>query len=176
MADEWTAMGVVKSVNPRKRTIRVKRATLRTPKLEALNWVRIQLNRNEPTRCRVALAREHGDCVDLTFTAGVPQDLLAGLRGAAVEMPLDALMLPREDAWQMSDLDGMNVVDDATGDTLGVVTDFFETSINAALVIESEGKPRMLIPAIPEVILLVDLDAKEIRVGDLAPFMVSDED
>jgi ribosomal 30S subunit maturation factor RimM len=176
MADEWTAMGTVKSVNPRKRTIRVKRATARTPNLAALEWVRVQLNTNRPIRCRIASAREHGDCVDLTLTAGVPQDTLAGMRGAAVDMPPSALAEPDVEAWEAQDLVDMQVVDAETGATLGVVTDVYETSVNAALAIEAEGKPRLLLPAVPEVIVEVDFDANEIRVGDIAPFAVTDAD
>lgn len=176
MADDWTAMGTVKSVNPRKRTIRVKCATVRTPDLAALNWVRVQLNPNRPIRCRIEQAREHGDCVDLTLTAGVPQDTLARMRGATVDMDPRALRVPDGDDWAPGDLTGMIVVDDATGESLGVVDDVYETAANAAMAVSAEGKPTLMLPVIPELILLVDFDAKEIRVGDTTPYGVTDAD
>ncbi len=58
---------------------------------------------------------------------------------------------------------GMRVVTD-TGEELGQLEDIFDTGANKVYVVKTPDKKEILLPAIPDVILDVDLSAGEIRV------------
>jgi 16S rRNA processing protein RimM len=71
---------------------------------------------------------------------------------------------------------GLKVVDEADA-VLGVVTEIIETGANDVYVVTTDGTPKreILIPAIQQVLLDVNLDAKLMRVH-LLPGLVEDDD
>ena len=80
------------------------------------------------------------------------------------------LLIPREDAVPLeenenfiADLIDMTVVTDR-GETLGTLVDVLETGANDVYVIETEGKKEILLPAIKDCILDVNVEEKHMLV------------
>lgn len=63
----------------------------------------------------------------------------------------------------VADLLGVTVTED-TGKTLGILKDVIETGANDVYVVEMEDKKELLIPAIKQCILNVDVEAGEMQV------------
>lgn len=63
----------------------------------------------------------------------------------------------KKDEYYVADLLGLKVTED-TGKTLGTIIDVMETGANDVYVVEMENKQELLIPAIRQCILKVDLD------------------
>ncbi|MBL8051465.1 MAG: 16S rRNA processing protein RimM [Anaerolineales bacterium] len=61
------------------------------------------------------------------------------------------------------ELIGLQVIDDA-GNPLGELTEVLETGANDVYIVRDEAGKEILLPAIPEVILKVDMDSKVITV------------
>jgi 16S rRNA processing protein RimM len=74
----------------------------------------------------------------------------------------DAPVLP-EGEYYYHQLIGLNVVDEA-GRPLGVLTEVMETGANDVYVVADPAGMDLLLPAIPEVVLEVDLEARRMRV------------
>ncbi len=84
------------------------------------------------------------------------------LKGFPFFMEKDELPELEEDEYYHFDLLGMDVVTD-TGVALGTITEIIETG--AANVYQVEGEPgETLLPAIPDVVLGIDLDARRMTV------------
>ena len=74
----------------------------------------------------------------------------------------DALPL-KEDEYFIGDLIGIRVITE-NGEELGRVKDVLQTGANDVYVVEREGEKEVLLPAIKECILEVDLEKGEMRV------------
>jgi 16S rRNA processing protein RimM len=83
----------------------------------------------------------------------------------------NAMELP-EGEFYFHELLGLSVVDDA-GKSLGKVSEIMETGANDVYVVTNEVGHEILLPAIAEVILDIDLDTKIMRVH-LLPGLVED--
>lgn len=68
-----------------------------------------------------------------------------------------------EDENFIIDLIGLNVLTDE-GETLGVMTDVIQTGANDVYCVKTEGGKEVLLPAIKDCVLNVDLEKKEILV------------
>lgn len=86
----------------------------------------------------------------------------AALRGQVLFAKREDLKLPKG-RFFVQDLIGMAVVDDETGEHYGTLTQVSETGANNVYHMDKNGK-EVLIPAIPDVVRRVDLDADEIRI------------
>ncbi|MDE5781862.1 MAG: ribosome maturation factor RimM [Lachnospiraceae bacterium] len=80
------------------------------------------------------------------------------------------LLVTREDAvpleegeYYITDIIGINVVTD-DGVLLGTIKDVLQTGANDVYIIQTEDKKEILIPAIKQCILNVDLDKKEMKI------------
>ena len=85
----------------------------------------------------------------------------------------DAKELP-EGEFYYHELLGLSVLDE-TGEPLGKVTEIMQTGANDVYVVTNEAGREILLPAIAEVILEVDLEFKEMKVH-LLPGLVEDGD
>lgn len=68
-----------------------------------------------------------------------------------------------EDEWYVADLFGMKVTSDE-GEDLGTITDVLQTGANDVYVVEKKGSKEILIPAIKQCILEVDVEAQTMLV------------
>ena len=85
------------------------------------------------------------------------------LRGTLVEIDEAALPPLEEGEYYLHDLLGLAVVTTG-GERLGTLADVLTTGANDVYVLRREGKPDALIPAIPDVIRSVDLDARTMTI------------
>lgn len=69
---------------------------------------------------------------------------------------------------------GLEVIVDETGEILGELTDVLETGANDVYVVKSAAGQELLLPAIPDVVLDVNLDTAQMKVY-LLPGLLGDE-
>lgn len=75
----------------------------------------------------------------------------------------DKLQLP-EDTYYITDLIGAKVIDNSTNNEIGIITDVFSTGSNDVYIVKSYDK-EILIPAIKEVVINVDIKSKRITIN-----------
>lgn len=173
---EWIGIGVVASVNPTRREVRVNPARGRRHEYTGMTWARFLLKNGESMRCRVASTREvaSGQVV-LTMAPGVTRDNVALLRGAKAVLDTNDGSARADDAYEFEDLVGFAVVDEADAE-VGKVIDAFETPAHGVVeVAEPDGRAFML-PVVEEVVTAVDIGARVLAVRAIAPHMVRNED
>lgn len=111
---------------------------------------------------RVRGARVHKNCV-IAFLDGV-DDVNAAmlLKGKTVLVDRRDIKLPKGQVF-MADLIGLNVLDAATGEALGVLEDVLTPSFQKVYVVR--GKREILIPAVDEFIKEINVKDGYIRVA-----------
>lgn len=92
-------------------------------------------------------------------------NLVLPLNGCELYLKLSQLPVPDEDEYYWRDLIGLTVVTDE-GAELGTLVDIFETGSNDIYVVRGESK-EYLIPAIADVISLVDIPGKKMIITPL---------
>jgi 16S rRNA processing protein RimM len=116
--------------------------------------------------------RAHNDGILLAFEGFSTPEQVARFRNQTLFIPVsDAIELP-EGEFYYHELLGLAVRDEA-GESLGKVTEIMQTGANDVYVVTNTAGREILIPAIAEVVLDVDLDSKEISVH-LLPGLVDD--
>ena len=173
MAEPLLEIGVVRSVNPARRELRVSGESLYRLGLRGLEWVHVAKPGEAALRCKVAHAAASGSGVTLALAAGVPKDLVAAMRGATVSVERDQARAAR--GFLAEDLAGMTVIT-RTGEIVGTVREVIESPANDVMEIETPENRRALLPAIPQVVISVDRGAGRLQVGDIAPYIVDDAD
>ena len=172
MERHWIEAGWVRAVEPGKRQLRVVPHARDAGRFTAAEWVRVEVAGASPMVCRVAQAHAAGAEARLVLANGVTRDNVARMKGATVSVEEKADSDEPDMAWDVTDLIGLAVRDEA-GCGLGTVVDAFETGAHGVLEIEN-GSSRLLIPAIEQTIASVDFDEQVLIVKDLAPFAVED--
>lgn len=113
--------------------------------------------------------------LDVQFPRGYPVVLFRGfedreaaesLIGELIEIPESELPDLPEGEYYTHDLVGM-VVETSTGESLGTLTEVLRTGSNDVYVVKREGAKDVLIPAIPDVVLSVDVAAQRMVVEAL---------
>lgn len=130
-----------------------------------------QIGRDDDWQSYVPVnAKVHNDVLLVKLRGVDDRDAALALKGKLVAVPRDELPLPGKDEYYWSDLIGLNVKNLQEID-FGKVTDVFETGANDVLVVTDKvTKQERLIPFIGQVILNVDLDAKQIQIDWDADF------
>ena len=85
------------------------------------------------------------------------------LKGATVKIPPEDALPLEEGEYYIRDLYDMNVVTD-DGENLGIIKDILFTGANDVYVVKPEKGKDILIPAIKECILDVDVENKKMTV------------
>ncbi len=91
------------------------------------------------------------------------RDQVQPLIGAELAIKKDQLEPTEEDEFYWADLIGLNV-ENLEGELLGQVDHLLETGANDVLVVKAKGKERLIPFVMDEVVKLVDLDNRLIRV------------
>lgn len=107
--------------------------------------------------------RDHDRYLLVSFEGRYDPDAVADLRNADVYVKTDTLPALPEGEYYYHQLLGLDVVDE-TGSLLGRLTQIIETGSNDVYVVMAEDGSELLLPALEEVILSVDLEKKEMRV------------
>ncbi|MCC6143000.1 MAG: PRC-barrel domain-containing protein [Candidatus Hydrogenedentes bacterium] len=173
MAGDRITIGVVRSVNPVRREVRLTVEATAAHLLPGLGWLQFSLQGGREVRGKVVKATPHHTGPIVELAAGMTRDTVAQLKDATVWIPASEWAPPDEEAFRAAHLLDMQVVDGA-GIFLGTVVDVMETPANAAVTIERPDGNRFLLPVIPEVITAVDLDEAIVRVGDIGPYAVEE--
>jgi 16S rRNA processing protein RimM len=85
------------------------------------------------------------------------------LRGALIEIEESDLPALPQGEHYIHDLVGLEVYT-AAGERLGVLAEVLSTGANDVYLVRREGKRDALIPAIPDVVLSVDLEAMRVTI------------
>jgi 16S rRNA processing protein RimM len=107
--------------------------------------------------------RNHNDGILLEFEDFITPEQVGRFRNQILYIVLaDAVDLP-EGEFYYHELLGLSVLNE-TGESLGKVTEIMQTGANDVYVVTNDAGNEILLPAIAEVILDVDLDSKIIKV------------
>jgi 16S rRNA processing protein RimM len=118
--------------------------------------------------------RIHNDGILLAFDDFSTPEQVGRFRNQNIYISVtDAMELP-EGEFYHHELLGLSVMDE-TGGSLGKVTEIIQTGANDVYVITNDAGHEILLPAIAEVILDVDLDSKIMQVH-LLPGLVEEGD
>jgi len=152
-------IGRVKSVNVPKRQLRI---VPETSYPERFNQLRqLSLKTKEGRRIRLALEDvKVGQSVVVARVGVENEDEIASTRGAFVVVPRSERYELPEDEYYIDDLVGL-VVKDSSGSIIGRLSEVWETPANDIYqVLDAEGR-EILLPAIEDVILKVDIEGGE---------------
>ncbi len=123
----------------------------------------------------IASQRPHNEGMLLGFEGVTTPELAGRYRNQILSIVAsEASKLPK-DEFYFHELLGLEVVDEV-GNPLGTLTEILETGANDVFVVTKTSGHELLLPAIPEVILNVDLDAKTIKVHLLPGLMGNETD
>lgn len=177
MDEEWVHIGAVRSVRPDRRELRVVPEPAHQHEFEYLEWVSLRPRdaASGIVRRRVAQVSPAGNTQVITLAPGISFDAVAALRGASVVLEKGALHPAHGRMWQPEALSGFRVCT-KDGVCLGTVSAVYATGMNEAIEIEKTGGGRMLLPLIEDLIEEVQEHARMLVVGDIAPFMVDDDE
>lgn len=128
----------------------------------------LQAGKLPPRKVQVTHARVHQGMPVIQLEGVNDRTAAEALRGQLVLMPEEALPPVTDEELYLHELIGLSVVDDATGEPLGVLDhvlfsgDADELEIWAIMTPKDE---EILLPAVPEFVPHIDLDAGIIRVS-----------
>lgn len=108
-------------------------------------------------------ARAHKNIALVKLDGVDTVEAAAALRGQMLYLDRKDLKLERG-RYFISDLIGLSIVDDDTGEVYGECTDVSHTGANDVYHMRTVAGEEVLIPAIPSVIRKVDIDGDEIRI------------
>lgn len=95
------------------------------------------------------------ELTDITQAEPLKNSVLLAERSELGELP--------DGAYYIADLIGLTIKDES-GEVIGILTDVLQTGANDIYVARREGKKDLLIPVIPDVVLSVDIEGREIIV------------
>jgi ribosomal 30S subunit maturation factor RimM len=175
MAGRLAVVGVVRSVSPGRRMLRVALRPGAADHLKTIAWVTVILRDGTEMRCKVETARGAAVQWRLTLAAGVTRDSIARMRGAAVMAEPGPRTRKADAGRDVADWIGFDVFD-AAGERVGAVTDVYLTGASDVIEVTRTGGNTFRAPAIDPVIASVDLDRGTIVLKDIVPYAVEDED
>lgn len=170
----WLEIGRVRSAHTARREARIDPRPGMDHEFADRAWLWVR-HGPAPVRLKVESMRPMGEGFRAVFAAGVPRELVGGLRGCAVLIPAEAARPRGRAPWRVADLAGLAVLDGA-GAPVGEVARVYETAADGAFEVRKPDGGRFLLPAIPEVVAALDLEAGTLTLGDIAPHVVDDAD
>ncbi|NUM56218.1 MAG: hypothetical protein HUU46_21475 [Candidatus Hydrogenedentes bacterium] len=173
MAGAWSRIGVVRSVNPAKRELRIDPARASANRAEQLKRVRVAVCGGETMVCTVDAAKSNGDGWIVTLGSGVSRDAVANMKGATVDTERRRTESVAPAELDAADWIGLNVVG-ADRARIGVITGCIESPAHDILEIETPDGRQVLLPAIEQTVESIDLETRTVTVGDIAPHVISD--
>ena len=111
--------------------------------------------------------RYKNDLLLLKFFSINDRTLVSTLTNELVYVAVDQLPPLSEDEYYLHQLIGLDVYQEEDGIYLGVLTEILETGANDVYLIEDNTGKEILIPAIEEMILEIDLEDKKMIVGKM---------
>lgn len=170
MGPDWTNIGLVRTVNPARRELRVQPVGRFAAEVEKCDAVWIALG-EKPMKCKVTSVRSCDVGFLLTLAPGVSRDSVRAMKGARVMLPDDALRAEDDRAWDIEDLPGIAVYGE-DGAMLGTVSEVMPTSAGGVITVEQADGARILLPLTEALVRDVDVPGRRMDVADIAPFAV----
>ena len=131
--------------------------------LDGFEWISVFINgKNKREERRVERVRPHKGALIFALENCYTRNSAEELVGLELEIRKAELPALSEDEYYYSELLGMEVWSEG-GRRLGTVTDLFPTGSNDVIVVKGEAG-EVLIPAIEETVLKVDLEHKRVTV------------
>jgi len=124
---------------------------------------------------KITRRRPHNDGIILGFEGISSAEATAKHRGQTVYVKAEDRPTLPEGEYYHHQIIGLNVIDES-GTDLGVVTEIIETGANDVYVIAGADGREILLPALKEVLLDVNLDTKTMRVHLLPGLVDGSED
>ncbi len=175
MTEEWIRTGWVRSINPARRELRIKPEPGRTHQFDGLDWIQLKMDGKSPLRCKVESSRVRESAVIVRLSAGVPRDTVALMLNAETVVLSEELKQSPDGRMDVSELMDMDVVQEGKG-ALGTITKIYSTKANDVVEVTRPDGTSFMLPVIDKVFLNVDLERDAVIVGDIAPFVVENED
>ncbi len=125
---------------------------------------RIYLKKGD-VQLRVQEARVHKNIVIMKLEGYDTVERAVALRGQTVYINRKDVKL-EEGEYFVQDLIGMKVIDDATGEEYGTITEVSQTGANDVYTVKN-GNMEYLIPAIPQVVIDTDTEREIMRIKPL---------
>lgn len=176
MTDSLVQIGKVVSINAARRLLRVKPDPRHARMFAALDWLYVARTSGKPLRCKVESSRMAGDVAHVTLVPGVTRDTVTQMEGASVSV--DATQQRRRKSkadFHISEVAGFAAVN-SRGESLGTVIETYSAPANDVVEIETTKGEKVMVPAVPEVILEIDFDRRTVVIEDLTPYVITDED
>jgi len=95
------------------------------------------------------------------------------LRGELIEIPEAERAQTDESFWYLDEIEGLRVVT-ASGDTLGTIREVLQTGANDVYIVDRQERRDLLVPALREVVIDVDITAGTMTV-DLPDGLLPDD-
>ncbi|MBX7256875.1 MAG: ribosome maturation factor RimM [Candidatus Hydrogenedentes bacterium] len=175
MTGSWVEIGVVRSVNPARRELRVQPRRSGRSRIEGADWVYVGRSANTPVRCKVANVTAGNEWIVIALAAGVPRDAVAGMRNAVVYVEPETSSARQAGEYEVSELIGLEVVSNR-GERIGTIRDAMETGANDVIEIETATGKRFLLPVIESIVESIHWNEGQVVVGEYGPYAVDDED
>jgi len=126
------------------------------------------------TRLVITSQRPHNEGLLLGFDGITTPEQAGRFRNQLIYVAVKELEELPEGEYYFHELFDLTVIDE-NGHTLGVLTEIMETGANDVYVVTNEeAGTEILLPAIPDVILAVDLDARTMKVHLLQGMLEND--
>jgi len=165
-------IGVVRSVSPARRELRVTPLAGAGKLFDRLGLVEVVLADKVVLRCRIQGIRDETGGKILTLTPGVPRETVARMKGATLRAAVEPEA--EERAYTLEELDGLTVLD-KTGSVIGAVTSLYSAGGNDAIEVTRPGGTSILLAVVEQVIASVNVERGEIIVNDIAPYAVEED-
>jgi 16S rRNA processing protein RimM len=140
---------------------------------ERLSPNRVVYIGEEYVKLVIASKRPHNEGLLLGFEGITTPEQAGRYRNQVLSISATEVSDLPEGEFYFYELLDLEVIDE-TDNSLGILTEILETGANDVYVVTDGTGHELLLPAIPEVVLAVDLDAKIIKVH-LLPGLIEDE-
>lgn len=155
-------VGKVAGTHGIKGTVRVFPTTQEPERFERLKEVIIE-NKGKQETFHIEKVGYHKKFVLLTVQEIKDINIAEGYKGATLLIPESQALPLEENEYYTRDLYGLAVVTEE-GEELGEIVDIIETGANDVYAVKKEGQKELLIPAIKQCILTVDISHRKMIV------------
>jgi len=160
--DDLVSIGVISGSYGLRGEVKIHPLTDFPERFKALSKV-ILVNKDERLLMEVEKSRPHASGHLIKFKTLNTREAADALRGYYLMIPEDQVFPLPEGSYYHFQLKGLTVYDEELG-RIGILVDILETGANDVYVINSEQYGEVLIPAIGEVVLQVDLNEKRMKI------------
>ena len=161
--EKYLRVGVITSPHGVRGEVKVYPTTDDVMRFKKLDKVILDLGRGETRELKIRQVKFFKNMVILKFDGVDTMNEVEGWRQKDLLITRDQAIPLEEDEFFITDLIGLNVVTDE-GETLGTLTDVMETGANDVYCVKTPEGKELLLPAIRDCILDVDLDKEEMLV------------